>query len=464
MFTKNSVMKRLLYILFLCQSLYLSAQDTVKGIRFEMVLGWSQVLTKAKAENKMIFVDCYTTWCLPCKKMEKNIYPLEEVGNFFNEHFICVKVQMDKTKADNDQVKKWYDDASRIEKLYSITEFPTFLFLSPDGKPLHRAAGGFGTNQFLSIASNALNPETQSYTLAAKYDPDKMDTAEMKGIALSIKRSSPELAGKIALKYLGSLNMKDISKKENIELLMAFASNVSIQQFTASYLNTLTLSQLLTEQIIDLMPRFLNSSSDFAFKFFYRNYEKVDEVKNAKMEYKTWFSKSFVGSIIYNEEVNPALENSKKDGRMPNWQKIKETILKKYNQEYADRLTILGKMKWYAMNKKMEEFTKYTVQYMDAFGKSYEFDWGYNHYAWTVFKYSNDPQKLERALSWSNRAISMNPTANHMDTYANILYKIGKKSLAVRWEEIAAQLDATDGDIQANLNKMKLGEPTWPVN
>ena len=30
-------------------------------------------LEKAKTENKLIFVDCYTTWCGPCKTL-KTIY------------------------------------------------------------------------------------------------------------------------------------------------------------------------------------------------------------------------------------------------------------------------------------------------------------------------------------------------------------------------------------------------------
>ena len=40
-----------------------------QGIQFE-IGSWKEVLQKAKQENKLIFVDLYTTWCGPCKKME----------------------------------------------------------------------------------------------------------------------------------------------------------------------------------------------------------------------------------------------------------------------------------------------------------------------------------------------------------------------------------------------------------
>jgi thiol:disulfide interchange protein len=47
--------------------------DTSKGINFENNLSWEQVKEKAKAENKYIFVDCYATWCGPCKAMDKEV-------------------------------------------------------------------------------------------------------------------------------------------------------------------------------------------------------------------------------------------------------------------------------------------------------------------------------------------------------------------------------------------------------
>jgi thiol:disulfide interchange protein len=48
-------------------------KDSSKGIRFEHGLSWAQVKEKAKAENKYIFMDCYATWCGPCKAMDKNV-------------------------------------------------------------------------------------------------------------------------------------------------------------------------------------------------------------------------------------------------------------------------------------------------------------------------------------------------------------------------------------------------------
>nr|MBA3971052.1 hypothetical protein [Bacteroidota bacterium] len=35
---------------------------------------FSELLAKAKKENKMIYIDCYTVWCGPCKWMAKNVF------------------------------------------------------------------------------------------------------------------------------------------------------------------------------------------------------------------------------------------------------------------------------------------------------------------------------------------------------------------------------------------------------
>ena len=39
---------------------------------------------KAKKENKLIFIDCYTTWCGPCKNMSKKTFVNKEVGEYYN--------------------------------------------------------------------------------------------------------------------------------------------------------------------------------------------------------------------------------------------------------------------------------------------------------------------------------------------------------------------------------------------
>src|ERR1044072_2926152 len=96
---------RFLCILIMCAPFLTMAQTSNEsktncGIKWTTGLSWEQVKQKAKAENKYIFIDVFTTWCGPCKMMDKTVFINDTVGTFFNQHFISVKVQMDRTSND----------------------------------------------------------------------------------------------------------------------------------------------------------------------------------------------------------------------------------------------------------------------------------------------------------------------------------------------------------------------------
>ena len=65
-----------------------------QGVEFRD-LTFGQALEQARTENKLVFMDCYTSWCGPCKNMLKNVFTLPEAGEFMNAHFVCVKYDME---------------------------------------------------------------------------------------------------------------------------------------------------------------------------------------------------------------------------------------------------------------------------------------------------------------------------------------------------------------------------------
>lgn len=90
---------------------------------------FASVIEKAGSENKLIFVDCYTSWCGPCKQMAAVIFPSKEAGDFMNKHFICFKADMEK------------GEGIEIRKRYNVNAFPTLLILKSNGEELNRTAG-----------------------------------------------------------------------------------------------------------------------------------------------------------------------------------------------------------------------------------------------------------------------------------------------------------------------------------
>ena len=66
-----------------------------EGVNFRN-LTFNEALAQAKAEKKMVFMDCYTSWCGPCKEMTNKVFPQKAAGDYFNPRFVCVKYDMEK--------------------------------------------------------------------------------------------------------------------------------------------------------------------------------------------------------------------------------------------------------------------------------------------------------------------------------------------------------------------------------
>ena len=100
-----------------------------QGIKFEENHDLNAALVKAKAENKLVFIDAYAVWCGPCKVMARDIFPLKEVGDFFNAHFVNLKLDMEA------------NGNLEIAKKYEVKAYPTYLFLNAEGELVHQGLG-----------------------------------------------------------------------------------------------------------------------------------------------------------------------------------------------------------------------------------------------------------------------------------------------------------------------------------
>jgi len=104
----------------------------------------------AKAQNKLIFLDCYTQWCGPCKKMTKQVFPLEEVGAYMNPKFINLKIDMET------------EYGSALAKKLQVTAYPTFVIFNADAKEIGRFVGGSIAPDFLAKVEKNSNDNTAS--------------------------------------------------------------------------------------------------------------------------------------------------------------------------------------------------------------------------------------------------------------------------------------------------------------
>jgi thioredoxin-related protein len=428
-------MKKLLYLL-ICLPVIVQGRQN-QGIKFEQTSNWEQVKAKAKAENKYIFMDCYATWCGPCKKMEKTVFSNDTVSNYINSKFVAVKVQFDKTDKDNEQVKSWYADADTLKNKYKIAAIPRYLFFSSDGELVHSAEGFQETQDFITLAGMAIDPQKQYASLLENYREGKKDYSNMLPlIKAAEKMNETTLAHTIRLDYSNHLlNLKE--------------------------------EQLLKKDNVEFMAASVNSSKHKFFQFFFKKGRKIDAVMNKKE-----YAQKVVDKIIIKEEVAPVLETVPAEAS-PDWSKLHAIIKSKYNNDYADRNILQGKLDWYQKTQNIPEFTRYFIQQVEKYGTDTTdatVDGSLNYVAYVlIFGRSSDPTQIDAAIKWMEGVIRRYP-ADYLllDTLANLLYKKGKKNEALLLEEKALQL-AIEGDpevikiYQDVINKIKKGEPTWPI-
>ena len=162
-------MKRRRYILLLVSLLMMAVQlraqqgtEAANGIKFFKGT-FSEALVKAKQENKILFVDFYAVWCVPCKKMAKTVFTQEEVGKYFNEHFISL--QLDAEKGENVD----------IAKNYKVAAYPTVAFIAPDGKALSVNTGAMDKDELMEAAKIAAGESVSFEELYNKYKADNND-------------------------------------------------------------------------------------------------------------------------------------------------------------------------------------------------------------------------------------------------------------------------------------------------
>lgn len=67
-----------------------TAQTNFRSIDF------NEAVKQSQAENKLVFIDFYTDWCGPCRKMSKEVFPQKQVGDYFNSQFVCIKLNAEK--------------------------------------------------------------------------------------------------------------------------------------------------------------------------------------------------------------------------------------------------------------------------------------------------------------------------------------------------------------------------------
>ncbi|HHH52880.1 MAG TPA: DUF255 domain-containing protein [Bacteroidetes bacterium] len=256
---------------------------------------WEEALKKAKLENKLIFVDAYTKWCGPCKRMQKNIFPTQKAGEFYNKHFINMKIDMESQEG-----MKW-------GLTYPVGAYPTFFFITPDGKVSYTHTGGMDIKRFIDMGKSALKSFDKSDDYEEEWKKGNRNydfvLKFIKSLALANKPTN-----KVALKYLHS--KPDITKDQKAVLLFEATTECDSKLFelmtkkkNLKLLKEIYSENELNKKIYDACWRTFLKSYEYDVK------ELKDEAVKKMKKYNKQDYKEFLGKMhLYDAEKTGDLD------------------------------------------------------------------------------------------------------------------------------------------------------------
>ncbi len=83
---------------------------------------FKQALAKAKKENKMVMMDCYTTWCGPCKLLKTQVFTDKALGDYMNQKYVCVAMDYEN------------GEGPAVAEKYPVEAYPSLYFMDGNGK------------------------------------------------------------------------------------------------------------------------------------------------------------------------------------------------------------------------------------------------------------------------------------------------------------------------------------------
>lgn len=119
-----------------------STTISLSGIKFSKI-SFQKAVKQAKASGKLIFIDVHTSWCGPCKEMAATTFVDSEVGKVFNQRFINLKIDAEEGA-----------DGPMISKAYTVSAYPTLLFINGEGKLVRKLVGKQSKEKLLAAVSS----------------------------------------------------------------------------------------------------------------------------------------------------------------------------------------------------------------------------------------------------------------------------------------------------------------------
>ena len=348
---------------------------------------WQEILAQAGKENKLIFVDAYTSWCGPCKWMAANTFTNDEVATFFNANFINAKIDMEKGEGPD------------IADKYNVRAYPTLLFVSASGELVHFAIGALDAAQFLELGKNVLDPNFASLAKMKKqFAAGETDRKFLSTYILALKEVG-ESTEEALNKFRPGMTDAALLEEENWVVFNALFNKLDSEQ--AKY--------------------FLGHLSDFAKKY------GDDQVYYKALN---MYSNGMI-KAIYTGGTQEDYDAGKK-------------ILLNSGVKGAAYRALSYDLEWFKRQGDWDNYSKTAIEFVK---QTPDIDpSGLNNLAWSFYEGVDDQKMLKTALKWITKACEEEPGYASLDTKAMLLHKLGRKDDAIEVAREAIEAAKISGE------------------
>lgn len=349
-------------LLFAHTFISLSAQS----IDFQNECGLQVMIDSARQRQQTIFIDCYTTWCSPCKWMDKQVFTNGQVAAFYNEHFRCFKLNMETP------------EGRKVAERFGVSVYPTFLFLSPDGELLHKTTGAKTPDVLLAEGVKVQNGTNTLSVLQHRFVSDsstRHHAAFLRELA-EAQLNAYEDPYEATVLLANSLSVDEIALPENWQVLSRAVKRIYHPAFPI---------------IVAAEQAFFRDGIQESYTEF------VDMVLN----HHTFFEVVESGNELLLEQMK----------------ELATQLLPDKAEAFAARL----EMFFYQHDP--EKGPPTLACYLDFFCAN---PTELSHYAWDLYQHSKDAKQLQKALEWARKSVGMTREYYNTETLAQLLFASGQ--------------------------------------